>query len=988
MQFLDLPSLATLNATLNRGAQKLLSTPSLVGTVRIGNLDGKKDGALRYLLTRLSDVRCLVLDGSESLRQIHIHRLLALNPLELVSDGSYNFSDATEFNTKLLAYSNSLNEGLESKCPANQSLPWLSRLTPRLTSLIIRGTNGLPGMFMEDLFPKSLTSFQIGRHVATIALLRALPTTLLSLTITLNSRTEFFQWIRYITPRFHHLMHLTMTLAVGSDFNFKEASDLAASAPAPILSSTIQTLRIYRVASNLVFFHLLKVLSAGCTQLHTIVVEGVEPFSNDPMDVNQESTSSHHVYLDDILPSSVIHFSFFYGSRPRTIIPNCFEFVNFSQHLVSLSVMVRDDFVLLRGALATHRSLQRLKLSTLRGNGFDMTWSDLGAIEQAAPQPFLLPCTMLPPTLTHLAVDNTCALTELTIRHLPAQLVLLAVDHFDLSLHHLLVQRLPTCRLKIFLQIKLWNSANGAWLTQNTFAKFWTTPHFNADVWRSQLFAHLNMMNVSCRVDDALPSGNLEALRFSNQIESMLLTSGDKKSDDMSPYLAKLNRDCPKLTKLGVRVASEIRWQPSVSLNSLTSLDLHHSPCSFSLGNLVNLRCFSSLATYAPSYEADTEAVAPKHLTFLDVPNWSIRSEDVLTWNFNDMEKLRFKLVDIEDYKVVHFLTTRVNAKTRANMSVTLDVVVTGALILDDGTADLRHVTWKILEDNTLSQLNAALAVCVTREHAAGTEDDASTTGDTIGSVIASLQSKRVELGTSEVWIPRSASSVRLSLRKMKIESPSRLNSQLALLDSNSPTQSTCGTISNADWFGPSLTTLDLSKVSFLPTTLPPTLRHLRIETLDEKTYYAIFAKPLPSKLSTLIIEWAGTYDTFPGRPYSMLPKGAGSSFPTSLEHFALHAKYLDDCYPPSSLASQNLCFPKLNLPNIKSFSIPGISALDLQTYCLTLPLETIEQIVVSPHSQALDSDNGVDIRYKSKIIQDTEVFAHVSRLIDNMHAQ
>lgn len=970
---LDFESLVLLNATFDRRIQRLISTRSMAHTVRIGYINDPKDGALRYLLRNLHDVRRLVLETDACFEEKNLP-LLAFNPLEVVLQSNssltshmVSFKHMVSFNKSLMRYHGAAEElGYEEDCP----IPWFALLTPRLETLSISSKlcdfGGLP----SDLrpFPTTLTAFRMTHKPCPLSLLLLLPPSILSMVI--YPFIGEMRWMSTLSTNFPRLQTLSLSTPFPAWFH-------PISGPST-LPKSLQTFTLTRFVFSAHAWDALRLLLAKCSHLHTVAIDSLEPNAPAPSSDQLEPIS-----LSDILPKSVLHFSYLHSTRAELLRPHWLEITFIPPSLVSLSIMVRDDFKLLRMDLNSHSSLKALKLRTLRGNGFELISHELPKTEPSFDEPFLLPCNALPPNITELDLETYIPLQDATIRCLPTKLSLLAVTVFDLSLHKVFQERLPTCSLKLTRPMRLWNSPNGAWLTSGIFEPFWSCSDVNMDKWYKQVTDWFSSNRVLCSVDHVLRPEMPQPMRYAREMKSF--TVNDTESSlrwAANVQFTKLNNDCPNLEKLDLKLSNSLRI-PEFGFRSLTHLDLHDTP-------IIGLSCqylpvtLKHLSTSSVIDLSDRKDFTLPALRFLNAPNWTFCPETIST--MSQMDTLRAVIAKIRDFEIVNFVTTLANVKKHSNLLISIRYFVTGALLSDRGANAVLHVTRSALEVGTAAALNASLLTKLPSGRLAFGQIDRNLGAlPTIGSFVKSLEEDK-NYHVFRVCIPQSALSVQL-------EDNGRLT-EISELDSLQDADDELGeklvgfgsVLQRPPRFSRSLITLDVSEcTSNFAHLETSTIRHIRIATTEMKRIEMLFSSGLPPQLVSLVIEWTASAELYNGYPASFLPRKA--TLPASIEHFALSFSKGVPMETSSDRPDSNLmsyAFAMAQLPALKTFYIPGIIEDDILHYVNCINMKTLEKFIIAPGSRV---DRKVLQEYP-KIVFEEVRGEHIRELVARMHEE
>ena len=879
-------ALARLNATFDRSIQKLLQTPHMVSALKILPTFAQQLSDLSYLYWSLGPVKHLLLEMRSPINFEDFSFISRLNALELTlvrsqaanrrSSSMYSHSafDSNEHHVETKAILVAIGQ------------PDFQRLLPNLRCLNFERqlffapprANTLAEPTPYDLiFPPSLTSlrFDYIDSLLFTSVIRALPPTLRELTAFPIKPTPFFgqpevddsegDWLRLIFEKSPTIEVIDVAMRCFAADGVTE------------LPKTLHTLIVaYHVGNVLKTLENINLCVSHLSRL--TIHEKSSLFS--------EEKSRSPISLSALLPRTleVLHLM---DPAAWSVSEGGESTIDLPQSLTELVLAVPANVQ--PAALANIGALKHLTLLNL---SVDLSCNiclvdgasdhpEFGAhiSSSEVKQAVKLSSSSLPRHLTDLSLKVLNNMSEGAIRSLPPKLVRLSVPSFPLSRHHVLAELAPNCVLYLTSEVRLWSSSNGAWLTQGVFEPFWSA-HLDVNLWRAAVLRWKARAKVAFGLSlGSYPEKDSDYAKYPSNVESIQVADAwDPEGFSWGKFIRfnYLMRECKSLTSMSLNVGIKERMTSVLNSKlippSLTRLDLHDSLIEIIIDEECPLRYFSSSRTFVPP--AGTLRGSPPHLTSLDTPNWVINFTDIESWNFKDMERLALRITTIEDYKVIDFLTNRVNAKTRSNMQVVISYHPTGALLPDEGPDSLRCVNWDEICRLTPSIMNARLLEAVPSELAQpapfGSQPSLNPT-ETIGRVVKAI---KPFLSPKQICIPQSA-----------VTAPLHLSVPWHLI--SKPLIALHGLSPPLRLFGPHLVSLELLSVEspddFL-NCLPETLLYFRVSTASHATPTASNYK-LPSRLIFFLYEC--TFRVSEAFPFAF------SSFPTSIEHIGYAATSL-----------------------------------------------------------------------------------------------
>ena len=293
------------------------------------------------------------------------------------------------------------------------------------------------------------------------------------------------------------------------------------------------------------------------------------------------------------------------------------------------------------------------------------------------------------------------------------------------------------------------------------------------------------------------------------------------------------------------------------------------------------------------SLSSNSQRALMSCLKHLDAPRLSLSGKDACSWRLTGMTKFRFaKLYNIDDFQVVDFLTSALDAPTRSNMSFSLIYNVTGALTPDSGPGATKTVDLNIIKSATETFINEKLASPAQLKRsffAPKTPTDCTAIGSGLTSVTASITRSYAHF-----VLPKSATDASIV--------HSSTTWALAHFDSK------LGSLHDFRYFPPGLVRLELVGV-IDPFKwwhlLPLALRHLRVASTP--SFSKFWPSNFPPKLETLSLEYFGTSSWGDDGLVISL-----ESLPASLERLAIISPRLklsaqDESLDPKSTHLSNL---------------------------------------------------------------------------------
>lgn len=676
--FLDMESLLRLWSTQNKPMQKLLSTSGVVENLSLGDKDLEKNTVLRHFLRSLRDVRRVHIQRCNLFYLSHTRvplQLSRLNPRSLViTDEGGDLPEANE--GSLVEISEVVNLKLRLALPRLTHLEVRGASLRALALLLESSVETAPptpekSLDSASLPPSSLVSLVFTHIIDDVSEILAFPKTLVTLSCELTS-SYHLKLLGAIWKHFECLEEITIL-----NFPHDVSLDEAPLTPPKSLTSvhfqnlcTLPLKNLTRVSD--VFGNNLANLSLDFNVVEWWNLLALS--SNGTIDLQATPAA---------LPSHITSMSVSYswpgnsivappGTRPSEILIT--SFWKTLTHLKSLTLkMTRTD--------------ARVRLST------QAEW--LGCLSDYSnwlPSLFL-PTNIgdLPPNITNLVLENLSRpLSRGMVSELPRSLVSLTAPRFHFDATSTFHERLPLCRLHLSKPVNFWTPEASVLATN--FWSYWS-PTLDFSGWANAMNASYDAANVFFKLSYEDPPTHI-AMRNSDATE-LILPRTSPTPNDRNIYIDLLFQPCllqafPMITKLVLDVHSPTS-KPLLFTTlpfSLTHLELNDTPLAAPL-NLTSIRHLSSRATV--NYEI-IGAPAPSNLVHLDTPNWSFYGGSIVTWKLHDMDKLRMHVDDLADYNVIDFLTKVVNAKTRANMQVSISYCAT-SLLHEYGLQSLKNIS-------------------------------------------------------------------------------------------------------------------------------------------------------------------------------------------------------------------------------------------------------------------------------------------------------
>ena len=890
LSLLDLTSLVRLNATLNKFLQRTLSSAGVLSHLRLTNTPYESTGHLRYLLKTLHNVDRLTFgkDTQWSLRTLST--LQTLNPLEVtLNSGSIHSSVEALMHRGTQDPENYPELVNLVKNLSSSLLPSFALLTPRLTTLhitcdifsISSVNDSNPGFS----FPPTLTSFCLDDCYADseavialhhsgvpntslqgtdVALLQTLPSTLRSLTLRFSD--FLFIPLNTIFSRFTTLerLELSGTFRVLEPTFERLASLQETFAPVP---ATLNALHL----TNAVFWieDLLRWWRFSESNVSVVEITIGEIGPDDTLPENFKAVQERDANLLALLPPTVGQLTLSRGFDYLQL-PVFSSLPSQSLTSLTLSLMSRKDEALWLSVVALPQ-LRSLVLHvskkcslTIHRTDDDSSMSDdekTGANWDLNLDPRSLR------TLTHLELSPLVKpLTEDSIAALPSGLKTLIVDDLPLSLIPTFVKYLPACVLHVKRAVRFWDVRDKGVADVIRFPEIWS-PVFDVHQWSTAVAQSISMPNVNLQL--SFSSEDCKTMTASPTTETLIWTDSSVppykvRFPPLKAFHAKfIMMALPNLTKIVIKLQSLRRPINLMKLPpSLTHLELGDTFLSvYSLSTVPEtLRYISSTGTF--TYLNTT----PKHLTYLDAPNWSFTSGQL---HLKNMEKLCAKLL-VKDIEVIEMLTKTVDSKTRSNMSITLGYFVTGSLIPEVGLQSKLCVTWDMMRQRTKEILQDQLSSPMpssrpsfgstrpfgtanafeskpTTSAAIVTPTSTLESSETIGSVVSSLF-EAISLNGVHLRIPKSASEASINTGGLwTLVAPKPTGASLLAVEPSS-SRSSIPTL---------LVRLELINV-YAPAPWLPSLascKQLRFLHISSSSPFIFLIEYLPPRLETMALE-------------------------------------------------------------------------------------------------------------------------------------
>lgn len=895
---LDLIPLARLYATFNIGIQKALRSPIVSSKLSVSTFNENgtiSTGQTSYFLASL---RSLCAFNTNILSPQDFEVLRSTSPAEVFIKSSIYES--------ILGYRDSCAKGTADPLVAEAAqfcspmgLPNFATLTPHLTTLefrcyIFSAADGLKDGDTQ-IFPPTLTRVSFRSYgIALYHILPALPRTLLHLDCSVVHLERFME---HCHAHFTQIETMRLTFTDNPSLPLKHAITL----PTSLIS-----LRVTAVYPKAVTEALL-----DCIEKSTLVTLDMPNLALLPVD--QRIT----------LPRTITTLRVRTEGDPQNPATTWYPFA-FPTTLTSLNLMLLNESSDFNCLLPTFTSLKRLSFKVCSRRLFL-----LRANEEPTgfyKRPHCIEACNLPRSLTHL--ERIDLITAAAINDLPPKLTFLGVASFDLWQHQELVKQVPSCLLDLSMHIPFSKSSNMDFLTSDKFA--FSGEHFDVNTWARSVLDWSSLNKVSFRFSTPLYRIRDDVHPVFAQIKSIKLLSDNWLGFGLENLL------CPNSYDQILTELTEVDANLKNSLLHLTGPKLIKVQARDSIIHFPADGLLPATLTHISSSKRDLvvpdNLQRPPNLTHLDTPHWIFKATKHLNWNLHNMKKLSCTITGLLDYNVLDFVTHKVDATTRANMSVTFYYVMSGILLADCERFRTQEANWSTMLEETQSTLERLLLETMPSSKAKGSVSSSSENRDVIGRVVASLSP---EMGTSAcssmIRLPLTATSINFSPG-----TPWSLITDFGIshhgfqppIHGNLVTELKASNLG----FGKDLVRLTLSGIAItfqLVQLLPPGLLYLDLST--DAFFLPLTVDKLPPKLETFILCLNSFYSAFqPVLPLTALP--------ASLVTLGLRLE---------TITSDDEALKPLDLPALRTVLFHTPHILDLQRVLGILPTSQLDRLEV-----------------------------------------
>ena len=928
-EYLGYSELLALYATLDRHAQKLITTPGIIYQLTPPHPKKIRTEYEHTFLHSIRDITRLEFGQSHQTDPKSLRLLLALNPRILVLNALTSLDTIAKSLIKLEGSPKDRDALRNTQHVTINGFPDLARLTPRLESLIcyrsLDKDYGWPWQvysaqqirnnetWHQLSLPPTLTSLHIPNGINKQFAL-SLPPTIVSLellpcnSLAGVSLPDLFARVPHLESLelFSHNSYAPVPL---DDLVFPNSLTNLAVAPSLLVGSLIPQLKRSRIKSLSVHRGL------GYSDIAPNGLRSAMPTSLNSLywEPSIDSPGSSHL---SPLPATITVLNLRLSASTRK---DFFDCLNDLQPLKTLKIDASMmDFAFILPALdgGKERSASTSQLNSDRSKGKVTIRLDL-----------------LPKSITDLQLhDRGIMLTLPGVENLPPNLERLSMTLFPLEHVQTLRTRSSKCQLSIIAPIALLNTINGQWL-QAKFLK--ETPNsWDWTMFSSAIIRHFAPFNVSFTLTSFMAESKTSEAKTMN-INSFTQTRfTDSGSIRLSPTLDKnLFLPMRRLTDLKLDFPAVIDVLP----NTLTRMDL-----GFALQSFLDLP--TTLTHLSASSTAECTRFThngPPNLTYLNAPNWSFAASYIQSAVTSDCQLLKCTVGRLPDYQVIDFLTKApLTYKTRLIAELSLEVSATGALVPDDG--DMTIITRETISQFTIAALKRELELPMP-----STDGPSALSADTIGCVVKSIQCKGY--GRDATFsIPHSAVAVKIEYEFNWKLSPYLLKHGLHPDGVESLPRSI---------FAPHfhvmarLELLNVIDAKDWWSELPPTLRYLHVQTRQSLASIGNFVPPL---LETFILKTGGIKQE---RRHFIIAELLPFSFlelPASLVHLVI----LADSFCLSNLAVE--CESRVKLPRLKSVLLEHATDVTMDSLCSMLPLRQLERFEVANMVQTLASRRAV----------------------------
>lgn len=535
-------------------------------------------------------------------------------------------------------------------------------------------------------------------------------------------------------------------------------------------------------------------------------------------------------------------------------------------------------------------------LTTLRlmdGNIYSQDEADQNPVSLASLAPF-------PAHLTSLTTKGSyiTALTDVDIKSMPRTLKSLEVLSLDFEHAEAFAAHFITCVLTLADPVRLLSATAGRFL-RDKFAQHWL-PHMDVATFNTAVCYYYRGLRIRFTFDLSL---HLES-GLTPQIGQRFFDFGLPQAptgDNRSVIYSRLE---------------SIVFPPTVGQVPLLGLP----------------SCLKSIdganATFSP---IPTDKAWPFNgLTHLNTP--AARIPYRFATHLSNMDTLKATITGIKDVQVEAFLTTGLSRKTRLNASLSLEVVVSGALLPTSGEDGAKEVTWTLLCERTENILRQRFALQMPPLDSTPTDRDPYLVeGDHIGRVVESLAF--VANSKTLMLLPPSATFLNINNGSDWGIAPTPCTSAAAASTDPSPSPVDT-TLSDTllPQFPRFLVRLELHRIVFegyipaLPESLLYMLMTFKFQAHKGNTEIDVW----PSKLRVLI--WGSS----PGSSFS---PSFSKTLPSSLQQFAF--------FGGSVTPYIGLSAPALDVPLLRHLYLKDWTSDNLNAVSRILPVKQLETFEV-----------------------------------------
>lgn len=695
MSFLDVSSLAALNATFDLRVHRWLHSPHMIEDLDASGAKSVEAGSINYLLKSLRNVNSLKL-GNGSFWHLEFAKLLAtLNPATLRLTG---FQVSTMFHVAVEKAKDPLDADMQllvDELKVN-GLPKLARLMPRLENMQFSDGPMLTGeketrnmeigsyMNVRSYAMPSLTSFTMdsGSVLNENLLLADLPSTLTSLQLQYSFPTAACKLAKFFAafPVLETLrIHGAGTLETTDLKDFPPSlTNLALLALAEYPEQFLESFAL--LSSKLASFDF------------SLAVQR-------PSGLPYRGPASVELDLSTTTPPSLRSMTLYAAFLSRNS-NNAFTVSKLPTQLTSLSLVFGDE----DNSVSSLSELQDLTHLTLHywtrpseRNRFTRRDQRIaGGNPRHRVDPIdcikMLPKSLKSLTLKGKIFDRGTLALE-TLKNLES----LQLESSTLDRLMEIKQLLPQCHIKVTRPITVWSDLNVPTLAREMAHLF--VPHVDMDRLPLAYELFLQRQRIYARLEFAPYSDKNGVFR----LQPTLFT--ETKSMLWNPHINMVNSSCflgyhfvfgtfTSLTKLVMRprVTPATEKQALYLDNlppSLTHLEFYDQPI-ISISQplpttLTHIQCNDTL-------QAKTDFSALPHLTFLDTPQWSWQVSTDASCRLSNMQRLTARLEGLADDQVETFLTRHIDHETLRNTSLRISFTCTGALISKSDLAESRSI--------------------------------------------------------------------------------------------------------------------------------------------------------------------------------------------------------------------------------------------------------------------------------------------------------